>query len=156
MTTTLLGELTVGAIVPGAQAPILTMLGELQGRLAGMIAAQLKYSITPPTVDAKLQALARATASLQASLPGANISLTLMADAIALLTLQVEVLLELQSAFGVGGVLAWEFEGLAGNAGSELGAAVGARIPAGQPSHALLLMATAPEAWVALGKVLLV
>ncbi len=155
MTTTLLGELTVGAIVPQPKAALLAVLAEMQGKLAGAIAAQAQYTLSPPSVGAQLQAANSLIAQLQIDLPTANISLSLMATVIAQLQLQVDLLLELTSAFGVGGILAWRYQGAAGQLGAELGAAVEARVPATQQSQALLLLATAPEAWLALGKVLI-
>jgi hypothetical protein len=154
-----LGNMTVGAVVPAALTLQLEALAELTAKLEAAISAQLSFTLTPPSLTLSLKAALDLVVSLEAAialgLPGIEIDISIMASIIAALQLQVDLMIELGVALGKAGVLAFVQEGVAGSLGSDLQAVVNQQIPADQPTQALLLVATVPAVWAAMGKILI-
>lgn len=158
MTARYLGSYSIGVAIPQIQILQLQLLLDLQTQLEAAIKASVSITLTPPTLTASLEAALALVASLKAAialgLPDVSISADFMIDIIAALKLQVDLLLELGETLGVAGLLMFNYEGQSSRLGAELGAEV-TRVVGDQPTQGLLLVATAPEVFVALGKVML-
>jgi len=173
MSTTYLGSLSVGDVVPGAvsaaaagSAGINAALPDIQGRLDALLA------FAPINVDFAAQlALAQQTvASIQAGialgLPVPSLAAqiaqvaALVAELLAAVTsisAQLSVIAALQAHFGVAGVHAYAFAGQTQDLGGELSAELAGGTPGGAPTdaaNALVLITTVPATWAALAALL--
>lgn len=154
MSTQYLGDLSIGVLVPQLRILQLELLLDLQTKLEALLAAQINFTL--PTLALSLEAALALVASLRAAitLGMPTLDVKFMADLILELELKVKLLLEFEKVFGIAGLLAWRYDGSSMAMGAELGSAVQQVIKAEQPTQALLLVATVPESFVALGKVL--
>lgn len=172
MTTTYLGSLTVGGVMPGAAAVgvagaagIGAVLPDLTSRLASLLAwsptpitlaaqigqleamigalqAQLTLGVAPPSLATQLANLAAIVAGLEAQIAGVNV--------------QLDIITDFQALLGAAGIHALAFAGLAGALGSELDARL-ASVPGlgpGDTANALVLLTTVPATWTALAQLL--
>lgn len=171
MTTTYLGSLSIGGVMPGANAigiagaaGINSALPNLASQLASLLAftpqpvnfaaqiSQLQTMITaiqlgvtlglqPPSIASQLAAIAAMIAGLQAQISGLNAQLELIAD--------------FQGLLAAAGVHAYAFTGPVGNLSGELGARVDTTpgISGGDAGNALVLLTTTPATWAALSQI---
>lgn len=153
-----LGELTLGQVVPGAEAAINVAVGvslpTVQAQLAGALAAQAKLTISPPTLAGQLNALAAMTAAVQAAimlgLPTVNLQLTGLATLIADLQVKLAAL-QINISFGQAGIYAYLYQGRADGLGE-----FSSRIPGGNPNNqvsGILVAASSPAAIGAMAQV---
>jgi hypothetical protein len=160
-----LGSLTIGGCVPAAATAVAALtvtingvLPEFQARLAAAVEAQAKLLVSPPTFGATLAAAGQLVVLLQAqgSLPGVEMSLTVVAAVIAALEGLIGSL-EAQLAFaaalgltlGTGGVHAYSYTGRADGLGPALAAVTAGGFPSGggaaASTGAIVLAGTVPE-----------
>jgi len=153
MTLTNLGELSIGAIIPGAMGSYAAVLAQLQAQLEGAIALAAQLSIRPPSLQGNLDAALALVAALQASialgLPGVDFQVAAVAQLIA--SLEAKVALLLGVPFGTGGIYAYAYTGDTAGMGSAITGAVGSAT--GDQCYALILLARASASIAALKQV---
>jgi hypothetical protein len=169
---TYVGELTIGAAVPGAAsaaiagfAGINAALPDILARLAALQAfaplsvdftAQLALAqamvtsvqtgialgIPVPSIAAQIAAVAALIAELLASVAG--------------IAAQLEIVTDFQALLGAAGVHVYAYAGQTGSLGSELSTELTTGIPGGSPTdaaNALVLVTTVPATWTAMSQV---
>jgi hypothetical protein len=169
MTTSYVGEFTIGGAVPGALAGVSAGIGgvnaalpDLQARLAALLAfqpapisfaAQLSLAqatlsgiqlaiasgITPPDISAQLAAIAALVADLAAAVAGIDVQLTILSN--------------LQTLLAAAGLHVYAFAGATNAAGGELTTALSGGVPGGAPTtaaNALVLVTTVSATWAAM------
>lgn len=170
MSLTYLGSRSLGQCLPTAleatalaTAAVNVTLPSLQARLALALKAQAQLTISPPAFAATVAAAAQLVILLQAqgALPSVSLSLSVVASLIAALEASIGDL-EAMAAIAAGitlqlgtvGIHGYAYTGRADTFGPELAAATVTGFPgglAGDSSGGLVLVATAPEARLALG-----
>lgn len=153
MTTTLVGELSLGACLP---FPGLALaIADLQLKLQAMLAFSLKLGLPALSIAAQLELAAQITASLNAALeigitpPSISAQLGIVLDVIALLKLQLGLFDVLLAA----GVFVYAYDGPTNAFGGELTTALAAGFPGhGATDHAniLVLGTVASATWSAM------
>lgn len=157
---TYLGSVTIGDCLPTFAGIYAGVLADLQAKLAGLLELQARLTLTPPTLalnlDMAIQMVANLTASIELGLPGIDFQLTAVAALIASINVDLAVLLGISIALGTAGVYAYSYDG---DVASFPSACVAAGLPEGaQPSdhmNAIVLVATVPAVWAAMGQVFL-
>lgn len=172
MTVTSLGNITIGAAVPGAlaasvagQAGINLALPDIQARLtalasfapslgdfsadialAGQIIASINAAITagitPPSLSAQVSLVAALIADLEAAVLSINAQLSIVLDFAALL--------------GTAGVHAYHYTGRADQLGAGMTSELSSGFPggaAGDSTNALILGTTSGTTWTAMSDV---
>lgn len=149
---TYLGERSFGDVIPIPQQAIAALLLQLQGKLAMLLKLKARLTLTPPSLSANVEIAAKLLAKLQASLslglPGASFQLDAAAALMLGIELQIEALLTLQTALGVG-VHAYLLHGKAGLVGDEFSAALGSGQlgdPNLTPVYGMAVIANTPAA----------
>lgn len=170
MTVTALGEMTVGAAMPGAQAAAaagVEGIGAVAPDLDVQVSALAGFVPQPISLSAQLsiaqQTLASVQAAITASLPIPDLAAQAAATAAITASLQVRLTLaqvqlaycvELQATLDSGSVAAFAYSGARGSIGAELGAAVAVPGQSAQHVNAVLLVTKDPATWSALSAVL--
>lgn len=163
MTAALVGNVSIGQVVPTTASLIAAAVADLTARLAGIAQISATISITPPTLALTLVALAEATLAIEAQiavtaalgLPEVSIDLTAMLAIAADLNAQLALLIGLSLTLGTAGIFAFTHNGDATTYGAEMQAQVSAVAPAGNNVHSVTFLATDPAVFEALGKLLL-
>lgn len=152
------GELTLGAALPGASGAIQAALPDLQNRIAAMASFA-------PTTGSFAASLAAANATVQAIQSAISLGITLP-DMDAQFALALAEIAALQAALGValafseallaGGVHVYHYHGESGDMGGEFATELSGGLPGGAPTddtHAIVLATTSPAAWSAMSSV---
>ncbi len=163
MAAELVAQVSVGQCVPTALALNAQLLAELQGKLAAALNIQAALTIQLPGIAAQLEGALAVAASLEAmlaagltvTLPGVSLSVDVNLALIAELTAQIAALLAIQIALGTAGVYVITHNGDASTHGQEVQSVVDGIAPAGNTVYSVTMLCTAPEVYVALGKILL-
>lgn len=152
MTTTVLGERTIGECVPAALSVNASLLADIRAKLAAAVKLQAKLVVTPPSLAANLQAAIKIVESLtiRPQLPGATLDLTAFASVIASLTAALNAALTFNLALGTAGVMALTCEGPIGAMGTELTSTVETLFPPTSEGFALVLIGSTPEVHAAM------
>jgi hypothetical protein len=150
MTVSYRGLLSLGEAFPIGLQATAAVLVPLQAKLAGLLQLTAQLTVTPPSLTANLTTAAKILASLQVSpgLPGFSAKAAGVASLLAGVRLQIEAVLVVQSALGVG-VHLFIMAGKAGLVGGEFASElVGGRLgdPALTPVFGVCLMANTPAA----------
>jgi hypothetical protein len=122
-TLTYLGEASIGAVIPGVMAPLVAAEADLAAKIQAFI--DFKPTIALPMI-AQLQIAADIVAGFEACIalgiepPSIALQITLVADALAALRLQLAVILELFSLMAAAGVDLYAYDGKAGGLGPAL------------------------------------
>jgi hypothetical protein len=172
VSTTYLGSLSVGGVLPGGvavaaagAAGINAVLPDLAGRLAALLSwtptpisiaaqltqltamitalnAQLTLGIAPPSLATQLANLAALIAELQGLVNGVELQLTYVT--------------EFQALLGAAGVHAFAYDGATGDLPASLLSALASVPGVGPADHcnALALLTTIPATWAALAQIL--
>lgn len=157
-----LGSYTVGGLFPTMVSLLGGVIAQLRGQLTGALRLSGMLAIKLPTIDARISAVARMAAQLQAAAsgeigaPSVTFNPTANVQVIAVLQAQLAVIAELQAAFGEAGVDVYRFSGTAAAMSAEVGAALGGGLPSGNPSEhvdAYILATRYPSTFDAMGKV---
>jgi hypothetical protein len=157
MSVEYLGEVTIGAMLPGVVAPLAAAMADLQGRINALLGFQT-------TVSLDLRALIALSASVTASLtaavtaaPTIGLQIKVVADALLVLQLQLQIILALYGLLATSGLHAYVYDGTVADFGPEMTAALSAGLPGGsggaQHCNALVLAATSAATWAAMGQV---
>lgn len=156
MTTTYVGGLSLADAMPGVTLPIVTALGDIQGRLNALLS--FTPTVVPPSIAADIQVNAQILANLQASIaitpPSISLQAAIMLDTIALLTAQIAIIQNLFNLLAAG-VHVYTYDGQASAMGGELTAELSGGVPGGSGTdhlNALLLIASIPAAWLAIAQ----
>lgn len=159
MSLTYLGDLSVGAAIPGVEAALSVALTDLQARIDALLA------FTPAEVDFGVQlALAQSlVASIQANStagitpPSISVQIELIANLLGALEVQLRVILALQNLMLTGGIDAYAYSGTAAAMGGEITTALAAGLPSGGTGatsiNALILATRLTATWTAMGGV---
>jgi len=156
MTTTYIGEETIGAMLPFPG--LVAAQVELEAKLAAMVTLSAQLGLPALSIGAQLQIAAQITAGLQASLtigitpPSISAQLGIVLAVIA----QLRVQLALFDILATAGVFAYAIDAATNAVGGELSTALAAGFPGhGPTTHAnvLVLGAVDPAVWTAMGVV---
>jgi hypothetical protein len=160
MSLTYLGNVSIGATIPGVNASLVIAMQDLEARIAALAA------FNPGSVDfnVSLQLALDIVSNLQASLgltpPSISLQISLVLQLLGLLKLQLQVLLQLKDALVVAGVDAYSYAGRVDQLGPELATELATGLPSGAPgsaaSNALVLITSIGSTWTAMGQVFLV
>lgn len=155
MALTYVGELTIGALLPGIEPPFLLAVGDLQARVDALIAAQAQISVSMPALSAQIDLAASIIANLQAAIavgitpPSVSAQVSIMVA--LLVALEAQLALMLGIPFVTAGVHVYAYAGTAGAFGADVTAALTAGFPggtgAGQACNALVLATTIGATW---------
>jgi hypothetical protein len=169
MTIAKLGDMTIGAALPGVSiglaagaAGIGTALPDLQARMTALLA------FSPPPLSlgfAGALALAQsvlsqlqAAAALGVPFPSVDTSAAQIAFALAEIgvklasvSAQLDLIVGLQGALSGGSLRAYAYEGAVGNFGAEFAVELATDPTPAAHAHALVMMTTDPASWSALG-----
>ncbi len=145
MTVQAIGDLSIAGFVPFLGTVQGVALTQLNAKLAGLVAAQARLTITPPSFSAGLVTAAQITVNLglaiQANLPTVSFQLSLLATLIAALEAQLALINLNLSA----GVFAYRYDGRADGL-YEFGNVIPGGVAAA-PISALLVGTQNPAAW---------
>jgi hypothetical protein len=150
---------TLGDAMPGVQLPILTVMGDVQARIAAM--ASFAPSFTPPSLTADIQVTGEIIANLEASLalgitpPSVDLQVQIMADTMIAAQLQLQIILDLLDLLAVG-VHMYRYDGQTNLLGGEFATELSGGVPGGtgtDSANALLLITTVPASWAAIAQV---
>jgi len=163
MTAELVGQVSIGQVVPTTASLVATAATDIGAKLAGALETQVAVTLTPPSLTGSITAATNLLASLEAQLamqialglPEVSVDFTVMLSVIAELQASLSALLALQVTLGTAGVYVLTHSGAAGTHGSEVQAIVDGIAPAGNVVQSVTYLATAPEVFVAMGAVLL-
>lgn len=159
MTAELVGNVSIGEVVPTTASLVAAAVADLQAKLTGALAAQVSIGIKPPTLAASIESATALLVSLQAQLalglPEVSVNLTVMASVIADLSAQVAALLALSVALGTAGVFVFTHTGNSVSYGTEMQAQISGVSPPGNTIRSVTFMCSDPTVFEALGKVLL-
>ena len=157
MSLVYLGELTIGAAVPGVMAPLLAAMGDLQGRIDAMLGFSATIGLP---IEGLLALSATVTASLSQpglAAPSVALQMQIMASAIAVLKAQLTIIADLVSLLATAGVHAYAYDGSVGGLGAEVTSALSGGLPGGGGGGAhcngLVAATTAGATWAAMGAV---
>ncbi len=170
MTITEHGELSIGAISPGALASTVTAtasieasLPNLEAQLAGLIQAQIQLSLNVPDLAAQLDTaidtVVQILIGLSIGIPAVDVQgaaivegiATLVGD-IGTLNAQFDIALELQQSMGAS-IVAWSYNGPTNQFTNELAGFVNPGLQGGSPTtemDALVIATTNPVSWEAM------
>lgn len=157
MTVTVIGEVSIGAAVPGVQAALATSLADIEARLAACAA----FQPTEPDLQASLQLATDMVANLTFAIsvgitpPGIDAQIAIIAALVAALELQLQILFDLKGLFAAA-VHMYRYDGPTGSFGTDMQAELSGGLPGGSGSDtafALTLIATAPASITALQSV---
>jgi len=160
VTVALVGIVPVSGFAIGVQLGIggaLAVVADLQAQLAASLKCSASLSISPPTIALMLQAQASIAASLAIGLPSISLGLSVQANLQAAIQLKLALLLPfiaLQVSLGFGGIELYSFNGIRGNFGNELGAAIALTGSGSVSAQGIALVVQDPAAFAALGKVI--
>jgi hypothetical protein len=170
MTAFYLGGRSIGSAIPvlaNVQASLLaelnTKLGDLTARMAAAVQMSVSLAVIPPNIEASIAILTSAIASASAALtnPVAALNITVAADLLLLIGVQIAALevslsvaLELGELLLVGGLHMYLCEGAIGNFGNDLQTQLSSGMPGGsgptQEGVAFVLLAGSPVSIAAL------
>ena len=151
-----LGSYTVGGLMPTMVGVLGSVIGRLNGQLAGALRVSGQLGFRLPTVAARIEAVGRLAAQLQVTPPGVKFNISANASLIAALKAQLKILAAIYAAFGTSGVEAFIIESKAGAAGGEFNNAIGNGLPGGTANdqvYALVLATRFPATFAAMGEV---
>jgi hypothetical protein len=163
---TYIGELSLGAIVPGVSAQIGADVGVATGQLANATAGLTALEalvIAPPTIAASITTVTQILASLQLALsigvpnipipPSAALIASLTAS-IAALNALLAGLVAIQAQLSAGGIFAWTYAGTGAAFGGTLTSALATTWPDSSPSstagNALVLATKNSATWTSM------
>jgi hypothetical protein len=155
-TVNVIGELDVGGIFPSAFGLFGALQGDVNARLAGVLAMAAQLSIQLPSVAAALEALAAIEVQLTSA--GVGLNVAIQADVIASLRAQLNLILKFLSAMGGAKAEVFTYSGDAASFGGACNGEVGGGIQGGSPSdqcQALVIMTRYPAFMEALFKLVL-
>lgn len=163
MTAALIGQVSIGQVVPTTASLVATAMAEVNAKLAGALALSAAITLTPPSLTGSITSAAALLASLEAQLalslslglPAVSVDVTTMLAVIGELNASLAALLALTVTLGTAGVYVLTHEGDAATHGAEVQAIVNGIAPAGNVVYSVTYLATAPAVFVALGEVLL-
>ncbi len=147
MTVQTLGEVSIGDAVPLCFAVIQAQITALQPQITGLLEAQARLTLQPPTLTANLAAVGAILASISVAPPKLDIQLA----AVAALLVKLEALiatLNVQMALLGASVSLYAYDGPAGGLGE-----FATVVPGGTPGahcNGLLIATTSPAAWVSM------
>lgn len=159
MTATYVGGMSLGDAMPGVMAPILQAMGDVQAKITAC--ASFSVGITPPSLTANIAAaasiLANCTLALSAGIepPSIDLQFQIIADAVIVLQLQLQIILDFLNLLGAG-VHVYAVSAQTDAVGGELTSALVAGVPGGAPSdlaNALVLITTIPADWAKIAQV---
>jgi hypothetical protein len=142
MTITSLGEVSIGAAMPGAVAALNLALPDAQARLDALLAFQPGAISFQANLVLAAQIVAATTAAISAGVtpPSLSAQIAIVLGLLAPLRAQIAAIAAFQAQLGAG-VYAYKYDGNTSTFGSELGAALGGH-PPGEQSTAIVLGAT--------------
>lgn len=172
MTTTYVGELSIGGAVPGAAAAavagaagINAALPDIVARLAALQAfAPLDVSFAAQLALAQ-QMVTSVQAAITAGIAAPSIAsqiaqiAALIAEllaAVSAIAAQLTLITDFQATLGAAGVHVYAYAGQVDDLGSEMSAELSGGVPGGGPTdsaHALILITTTPATWTAMAQV---
>jgi hypothetical protein len=163
MTASLVGQVSIGQVVPTTASLVATAATDIGAKLAGALETQVAVTLTPPSLTGSITAATNLLASLEAQLamqialglPEVSVDFTVMLSVIAELQASLSALLALQVTLGTAGVYVITHSGAASTHASEVQAIVDGIAPPGNVVQSVTYLATAPEVFVAMGAVLL-
>lgn len=151
MTVTALGDYSIDGFLPFLSTVRGVALTQINAKLAGLIEAQARLTITPPTFAAGIvlatQIAANLALAIQANAPGVNLQLSAVESLITSLQAQL-ALIQLNLS---GGVFAYRYDGRADGL-SEFATVTPGGAPAA-PISALLVGTQNPAVWATMTKV---
>lgn len=158
MTTTYIGEESIGVMIPGAVALVAPSQAQLQATFDATLAASIAVGI--PTTIADLLALANSIlAALESMLahglqpPTITGQAAIFASTLAQLTLQLAPYLVFASLVATGGVFAYVYDGTTAGAGAEFTTALAGGFPGHSGSdhcNMLVMGCVAGVTWTAM------
>ncbi len=161
MSTTYLGELTIGVMVPLPVVLVAQAQFSLQAQLDATIA--MSASLQIPTTLANLIALAQSILDALAQMlafglepPSVSLQASIIAATIAQIGLQLAPFLAFATLMATGGVFGYVYDGPTNGAGAELTTALAGGFPGhGATDHCDILMmgAVAAGTWTAMQQV---
>lgn len=161
MAAKIVGQVSIGQVVPTTAALIADATADIQAKLAGALKLSLALSLSPPSISAQITGALETVVKLEAALsagitlPGASLSVAANVALLAELSAKLAALLALSVTLGTAGVYVITDEGDAEKFGSDMQKRVSEIAPAGNKVHAVTFLATDPATYEALGKVLL-
>lgn len=158
MTVTYVGELSIGAAVPGAVTALNLALPDLQARLASLVA------FLPVNVDfaAQLVLAQQIVTSIQASItlgitpPSIAFQIAAVAALIAELEASVSAIADFTDLLAAAGLHVYAYAGDTDQLGTEMDTELAGGVPGGGPTdaaNALILITTVGATWTAMGGV---
>ena len=160
MTTTFIGELTIGDFVPGVFDALLAAEADLEARIAALanFAVTVDLDLSGQLALA-LQIVASIEAAIALGLTAPSISAQIAAQ-VALTTalqLQLELILELFDLFEAAGVWGYHYTGRADTLGSDMTTELSAGLPGGggpsETVNALILITNVSATWTAMQQI---
>lgn len=113
MSTSLIGTRTLGECLPGVLALSVKATGDLNAKIAGIIAAQAQLTVNPPTLAANLAVAQQIVVSLQAAiaigLPTVSLQAAALAQVLAALQADLAAIVDLN--LGQAGVSLYSYQG---------------------------------------------
>lgn len=154
-TLTYVGELTIGAAIPGVADALIAAEADLNARLSALIAFQATVSLD---LSAQIGLAASISAALHAALepPSLSLQIDLVTALIAQLEIQLAVIAHLFDLFANAGLHVYAYTGRADGIGPLLTTALTAGLPggaAGDFTTALVLATTVGVTASAMGEV---
>lgn len=155
MSLVYLGSIDLGTAVPLAFTVDASVVPKLQAEVAGIIAAQVQLTASPPSITASLALAQQLVAGIQAAIalgvtePTLSVQLAALASLLVTVQADLTVALSLQTALGAGGVHAYAYSGQANG----LGPSLPDHFPGGAPTdaaNALVFATTIPATWTAM------
>jgi len=156
MTVRYLGSYSVGGLMPTMVSMLAGVIPRLRGQLAGALRVSGALAVKLPSLGARVAAVGRVAAALALQPPSVKFNVAANASVIAQLQAQLQLILDLQTAFGAAGVEAFVYDGAAASAAGELNGAIGAGLPGGSGTdhiNALVFATRYPGTFTAMGKV---
>ena len=160
MTTTYLGGLTIGDLLPGVGVPMLALMADLQARLTALLEFKPTLSISFDdmlTINASIAASIEAALAIGLQPPTLSLQIQVVADLSLALQLQLELLLEFMKLLLVPSVHTWHYTGRADTLGSDMSTTLAGGLPGGagpaENINALIIATGAADAWNALAQI---
>lgn len=173
MTISYVGELTIGAAIPGANAAVLAGIAGINSALPDIlarIAALQAFAPQPVNFAVQLQLAQQMVASVQACLllgiPAPTIAAQIAAVAALIAELlaavsgvnaQLVILTDFQALLATAGLFVYAYAGTSGALGADVTTALVGGTPGGSPAdacNALVLVTTSSPVWTALSQVM--
>lgn len=158
MTLEYIGELSIGAAIPGALTAALSGQADLQAK----VDALASFSPSLGDFNADLTVALQVVADLQAVIalgltpPSLSAQLTIVADALAAVQAQLQVILDFQTLCAEAGLFVYHYSGQVDGLGTALDSEVSGGFPGGSGSDdcdALILGTTTGATWDAMSSV---